>query len=229
MKRCVLIGLGGIGAPCAMALARSAFQGALRVVDDDVVDVLNLHRQILFEPADLGQPKVAIAARLERSGLTIETRAARALPETVMDWIAGADVIVDGSDNYATKFLLADAARLAGIPLVTGAALEWRGTVFVSPLSGACYRCLFEDLPREGGPACADVGVMGPIVGLIGVLSADAALRVLGGLRESEVITLDAQGRARRHAVARRTSCALCGVAPRIVRVERASYTQGGA
>lgn len=226
----LLVGLGGIGAPAALVLAASeAFSGTLRLVDDDVVDVLNLHRQILFGHADVGAPKIDAARRLARSGLVIDARRERATPERIQALLSGVDVVLDGSDNFATKFLVADAARLAKIAVVTGAAVEWRGTVFSARASaGACYRCLFEDVPREAQPACADVGVMGPIVGLVGTLAADAALRLLQGSAESgELLAVAADGGVRRHVVAQRPGCALCGVEPTITDVVRARYTEG--
>lgn len=227
-KTLLLVGLGGIGAPAAMVLARSTFTGTLRVCDDDVVDVLNLHRQILFGQADIGRSKAKTAARLAREGLWIDARETRATPETIAALLDGVDVVLDGSDNFATKFLVADAARLARIPVVTAAAVEWRGTVFSARETGACYRCLFEDVPAGPTPACADVGVMGPIVGLVGALAADAALRLLAGAAiAGEMLGVAADGRVRRHRVAARPGCALCGTSPRVTAVVRAHYTQG--
>lgn len=225
----LLVGVGGIGAPAALVLAASRFSGTLRVVDDDVVDVLNLHRQIAFGHADVGAAKVDAILRLARPGLTIDARRERATPERIEDLLCGVDVVVDGSDNFATKFLVADAARLAGIPAVTAAAVEWRGTVLSARgKGGACYRCLFEDVPREAAPACADVGVMGPIVGLVGALAADAALRLLAGRTESgELLAVSAAGAVRRHVVAQRPGCALCGEMPAITELVRAHYTEG--
>lgn len=224
----LLVGLGGIGAPAAMVLSRSQLRGTLRICDDDVVDVLNLHRQILFGHADVGRAKVDVADRLARDGLAIDARRQRATPETIAALLRGVDVVIDGSDNFATKFLVADAARLAGIPAVIAAAVEWRGTVFSAHAqTGACYRCLFEDLPAEPGPACADVGVMGPLVGLVGVLAADAALRLASGGAGAEIVAVAADGSVRQHAIARRPDCPLCGERPIVTNLERAHYTYG--
>lgn len=225
----LLVGVGGIGAPAALVFAASRFSGTLRVVDDDVVDVLNLHRQIAFGHADVGAAKVDAIVRLARPGLVVDPRRERATPETIAALLHGVDVVLDGSDNFATKFLVVDAARLAGIPAVTAAAVEWRGTVFSAHGKlGACYRCLFEDVPRESAPACADVGVMGPIVGLVGALAADAALRLLAGTPASgELLAVAANGAVRRHVVAQRVGCALCGSAAAITGVVREHYTQG--
>lgn len=227
-KTLLLVGLGGIGAPAAMVLARSTFRGTLRVVDDDTVDVLNLHRQILFDQADVGRSKASVAARLARPGLAIDAREQRATPETLAELLDGVDAVLDGSDNFATKFLVADGARLRGVPAVTAAAVEWRGTVFCARAEGTCYRCLFEDVPRGPTPACADVGVMGPIVGLVGALAADAALRLLrGSAPAGELIAVAADGRIRRHVVPSRPDCALCGAAPQVTELVRAHYTHG--
>ena len=225
----LLVGLGGIGAPAAMILARSGLTGTLSVCDDDVVDVLNLHRQILFGQADVGRPKIEPAERLARPGLTVDARAVRATPETIDELLLGVDVVVDGSDNFATKFLVADAAGLANVAAITAAAVEWRGTVFsATGRGGPCYRCLFEDVPSGPTPACADVGVMGPLVGLVGALAADAALRHLRGQGVGgELLSVSPAGAVRRHVVGARTDCALCGTTPRITRLVRAHYTQG--
>jgi molybdopterin/thiamine biosynthesis adenylyltransferase len=145
-----MIGAGGIGAPAALALAEAGVT-QITVVDDDVVEISNLHRQILFEDADLGRPKLdAFARALGERYPSLELRCihGRALPDTVLALAEDADLIIDACDNFATRFLLADAAHLAGVPVVHAAAVRWHCTVMaVSAEGGPCYRCLFEDIP----------------------------------------------------------------------------------
>jgi molybdopterin/thiamine biosynthesis adenylyltransferase len=179
----LIIGAGGLGCPAALALA-AAGVARLGVVDDDRVDATNLHRQVLFADADVGELKVVAFARaLARlhPALTVETHATRFDPANARDLIDGYDVVVDGSDNFATRFLANDAAVLARRPLVHGAAVALGGQVLTVPVGGRpCYRCLFEEPPQAGvGPSCAEAGVLGPVPGVIGALQGVEAARLL--------------------------------------------------
>ncbi len=180
----LLVGAGGIGNPAALALA-AAGAGLVRVLDDDLVEGPNLHRQVLFGEGDVGRSKaeaLADAVRARVPGARVEPVLARALPETALGLVREVDVVLDGTDNFASRFLLADAAFLAGRPVVHAASVRWEGTCFVSAAGGRpCYRCLFEDLPEGPAPDCASAGVVGPVCGVIGGVAADAALRVGGG------------------------------------------------
>jgi molybdopterin/thiamine biosynthesis adenylyltransferase len=218
---CVLVGAGGIGAPAAIALAASGIAGgvrALRVADDDRVELSNLHRQILFDDADVGQPKLdAFARALGRRfpGTAIELHRGRALPGTVAALVADAAVVVDATDNFASRFLLADACALARVPVVHAAAVRWEATVMaVSARGRPCYRCLFEDVPGEGAPDCASAGVAGPVCGVAGAVAADRALRVLQGDPSiyGAIVTFDGRRDLLRSvAVRARRACPLCG------------------
>ena len=148
------------------------------------------------------------------------------------------DVVVEGSDNFATKFLAADACRLAGVPIVHGAAVRWVGTALaVGPGGRPCYRCLFETLPEDGGLGCSEAGVVGPVVGVVAAVQADLALRVLdargGPSPFGELVSFDGRTLAsRRRTVARRAGCELCGegaVAPvlEVARYAPASLERG--
>jgi molybdopterin/thiamine biosynthesis adenylyltransferase len=229
-KTIVLIGAGGIGAPAAIALAAAGVR-RLVVVDDDQVELGNLHRQILFTDADVGRPKIeAFAAALRRRSpaMTVIPMAGRALPDTAEALIAGAAVVIDATDNFASRFLLADAARMVKIPIVHAAAVRWRATVIaVGPRGRPCYRCLFEDTPAEGAPDCATAGVVGPVCGVAGALAADRAQRILAGDASvyGAITTFDGLRDALRVVrVAARRSCALCGEAPTILDLDAGRY-----
>ncbi len=181
---CVLVvGAGGVAHPAVIALATAGVQRII-VCDDDRVERSNLHRQILFSEADVGEPKLeALAERasaLAAPGVVIETRAIRFLPATALALLDGVTVVLDACDNFATRFLVADAAHRAGVPSVHGAAVRWTATAMASPAAGRpCYRCLFEDLPEGDAPDCATAGVVGPVCGVAGGLAADLVLRIL--------------------------------------------------
>jgi len=227
--RVLVVGVGGLGCPAALALA-CAGVGALGLCDDDVVERTNLHRQILFDDGDVGAHKVDAAARALRRlapGLELRLHRTRLLPENAVDLVRGYDLVVEGSDNFATKFLAADACALAGVPVVHASAVRWIGTALaVGARGGPCYRCLFEDVPTDGAPNCAEAGVMGPVVGLVAAAQVDLALALLdGGEVAGQVVTFDGRTDAwRRHRVAPRPDCPLCGRAPRIRRIEPDAY-----
>ncbi len=178
----LILGAGGLGCPAALALGAAGL-ARLGVCDDDCVDPTNLHRQVLFTDADVGLPKVeafarALARRFPK--MAVQTHAVRFDAATAAQLIAGYDVIVDGTDNFAAKFLANDAAVLAGKPLVHAAAVGWGGQLMTVPAGGRpCYRCLFEEPPAAGvGPSCAEAGVSGPVPGVLGALAGVEAARL---------------------------------------------------
>lgn len=227
--RVLVVGVGGLGCPLAMVLARAGV-GTIGLADDDVVDVTNLHRQILFRDEDVGRPKIdAAKAALERLAprVCVEAHATRLLPSNAVELAARYDVVVEGSDNFPTKFLAADACRLAGRPVVHAAAVRWHGTALaVGPHGKPCYRCLFEDVPREDAPNCAEAGVVGPVVGVVAAAQADLALSILAGEDVAGTLfTFDGKAMAaRRRRIASRASCALCGERRSISAIEVARY-----
>jgi molybdopterin/thiamine biosynthesis adenylyltransferase len=214
--RVLLVGVGGLGCPAALALARAGV-GFLTISDDDVVEEANLHRQILYDEADIGTNKADAAARaLEElvPGVSASVVGSRVLPHNAIQLVQRADVVVEGSDNFATKFLVADACFIARVPVVHASAVRWHGTVLaVGPAGAPCYRCLFEDVPREGAPACAEAGVIGPVVGVLAALQADLALSLLDGDPvEGTLVTFDGRtDELRRRVIPSREDCALCG------------------
>jgi molybdopterin/thiamine biosynthesis adenylyltransferase len=234
--RVLVIGTGGLGCPAALALARAGV-GCLVLSDDDLVHETNLHRQILFGDADVGRSKLDAArdALLAAGARSVELVRSRFLPENARELVRSVDVVVEGADNFATKFLAADACFLEQKPVVHGAGVRWQGTAWsVSAQGGPCYRCLFEDLlPDDAAPNCAEAGVIGPVVGLCGALMADLALDWFAGDAEEPrhsprtgvIFTFEGKrDQLRRVAVARRPDCLLCGRAPSITSVNEERY-----
>ncbi|MEI7893711.1 MAG: HesA/MoeB/ThiF family protein [Myxococcales bacterium] len=225
--RVLIIGVGGLGSPLALVLAHAGVR-TLGLADDDLIERTNLHRQILFDDADVGLRKTDVARRkLEPLGVHVEVHQSRLLPHNALDLVSRYDLVVEGSDNYPTKFLAADACRLAEVPVVHGAAVRWVGTALaVGPLGGPCYRCLFEDLPEGGGPNCATAGVVGPVVGIVAAVQADLALALLDGQPvEGTLVTFDGKTDSlRRRSIAPRASCPLCGLERTLRSIERSRY-----
>jgi molybdopterin/thiamine biosynthesis adenylyltransferase len=230
--RVLLVGVGGLGSPAAIALA-CAGVGTLGLADDDTVELTNLHRQILFDEGDVGRPKLEAARESLRRwapGIEVVVHETRLLPDNAAELVSGYDLVVEGSDNFATKFLAADACAVARVPVVHAAAVRWHGTVLAVGARGRpCYRCLFEDLPREHAPNCAEAGVMGPVVGVVGALQADLALGIIDGRGvEGTLVTFDGKtDELRRRVLRARASCALCGSAATIQGVVASRYTDG--
>jgi len=234
--RVLLVGLGGLGSPAALLLVRSGV-GELRILDDDDVDASNLHRQILFGEGDVGQAKLASGvASLRRlcpeSPTRIEPIATRLLPDNARALVSGMDLIVEGSDNFATKFLCADTCHLERKPCVQGAAVRWVTTALSSGPGGKpCYRCLFEELPgADQSPNCAEAGVLGSVVGFGAALMVELALRIIRGSPDyGHIYSYDGKRDAlRRHRMFQRKDCPLCGETPRITGIEWSTYLEAG-
>lgn len=228
--RVVLVGAGGVAAPLSLALVAAGLE-ELELVDDDRVETSNLHRQILFDDADVGLPKterLAAALVARAPGLRVSIAARRATPETAAAIVAGAAIVVDGTDNFASRFLLADACALAGVALVHAAAVRYVATVTtIGPGGRPCYRCLFEDLPDGPAPDCASAGVAGPVCGVSGAIAADRVLRLLGGDASvlGTLVTYDGRSdRLREVPLFPRRDCALCGEAPTVRDLDGARY-----
>jgi molybdopterin/thiamine biosynthesis adenylyltransferase len=186
-KSALVIGAGGLGGPALLTLA-AAGVGRLVVVDDDVVDTSNLNRQPLFGEADVGARKAAAAAaRLGHlhPNVRVEALDRRFDADDALELVRGVDVVVDGSDNFPTKFLANDAAVKAAKPLVHGGVLRTTLQLLtVTPGLGGCVRCIFEAPPPAGlVPSCAEAGVLGAVAGFAGALMGAEALRVLAGER----------------------------------------------
>lgn len=185
----LLVGTGGLGSPIALYLA-AAGVGRITLTDFDVVDLSNLQRQIAFGSGDLGRPKVEAAAeRLRDLNPAIEVVAldTEVGADNVRDLVRAHDVILDGTDNFATRYLVNDACVLERRPLVYGSIFRFEGQVSVFATDDEpCYRCLFPEPPPEGlVPNCAQAGVLGVLPGLIGSMQAAEALKLLTGVGQS--------------------------------------------
>jgi molybdopterin/thiamine biosynthesis adenylyltransferase len=216
-KKALIVGLGGLGCPAAMALARAGV-GELHLADDDVVAESNLHRQVLFFDTDIGKDKLLAAQDrlLQLGAARVVLHPSRFLPENARELAHGMDVVIEGADNFATKFLAADACYLEKVPVVHGAAVRFVGTALSSaPVGGPCYRCLFEDLlPSDQAPNCSGAGVMGPVVGVVGALLADLALDWLSGDASRAGLMHSFDGKTvqlRTVPISSRLDCPLCG------------------
>ncbi|HMI98850.1 MAG TPA: molybdopterin-synthase adenylyltransferase MoeB [Gaiellaceae bacterium] len=221
----LLIGAGGLGSPAALYLAAAGI-GRLGIVDDDVVDESNLQRQVLHSTAELGESKVESAAR-RLSGLNPDVEVVpygeRLTADNIDRILAeGWDVVVDGADNFPTRYLLNDASIWHGMPVVHGSIFRFEGqaTVF-APGQGPCYRCLFpQPPPPELAPSCAEGGVLGVLPGVIGSIQATETLKLVLGIGEpliGRLLLYDAlTGAFDEVAVRRDLACPVCGDAPTI-------------
>jgi len=217
----LVLGAGGLGSPAALYLA-AAGVGFLGIADPDKVEVSNLHRQILHGFDTLGLPKTISAAEalLEiNPGLQVSLHPEGFTAENAAELVARYDLLVDGTDNFATRFLAADACVLGRKPLVHGSVLRAEGQVGVFLPGAGCYRCVYPEIPAAGSvPTCAEGGVLGATCGVIGSWMASAALSVLSGqLRESrlQLVDMDA-GTSRRLRLVADPACPACGPSARI-------------
>ncbi|MDK2972530.1 MAG: sulfur-carrier protein adenylyltransferase/sulfurtransferase [Candidatus Sumerlaeota bacterium] len=189
--RVAVVGLGGLGSPAALYLAASGV-GTLDLIDSDAVELSNLQRQILHGTPDLGRPKTASAgealARLN-PGVHLNLHAERLDSGNAAELLGKADVILDGSDNFATRYLVNETAVRLGRPLVTASLFRFEGQAAVFLNAGGpeepCYRCLFPVPPPAGAlPSCQEAGILGSVAGLLGTIQATEALKLLLGIGE---------------------------------------------
>ena len=223
-SRILLIGAGGLGAPAALYLA-AAGVGTIGLIDDDDVDVSNLQRQVIHATVAVGRPKVDSAAEAIRAlnpDVEVVAHRTRLTTDNARDLLGGWDVVIDGTDNFPTRYLVNDAAVMLGLPLVHGAVLGFNGQVGVfDARRGPCYRCLHPAPPPAGSvPSCAEAGVLGVLPGIIGTMQAAEALKlVIGGGHPllGRLAMLDAWGaRLREIPVAKNPACPVCGENPSI-------------
>jgi adenylyltransferase/sulfurtransferase len=230
----LLVGAGALGSPAALYLA-AAGVGTLGLVDADVVDASNLQRQILHGESWLGKPKLeSAAARLREVNphVRVELHPVRFSPENALEIAGSYDILVDGSDNFPTRFLTNDTAFLLGKPLVYGAIHRFEGQtgVFAPRLGGPCYRCLLPEMPAAGSvPSCQEAGVLGVLPGIIGSLQAMETLKLILGIGSvplGKLTCYDALGSTfRTLKLNRDPQCRLCGDHPEIHSVSNPETT----
>jgi adenylyltransferase/sulfurtransferase len=218
-SRVLVIGAGGLGSPALLYLA-AAGVGHIGIIDDDFVDESNLQRQVIHGTSDIGRAKVESAVRQIAElnpDVTVEPIQERLCPENVLDLVGRYDLVVDGADNFATRYLINDACVILGKPNVHGGVDRFRGQVTVFSLpDGPCYRCLFDEPPPPGTALnCAEAGVLGVVPGIIGTIQTAEAFKLLLGIGEpliGRLLTFDALPMTFREISIRKDpDCPMCG------------------
>jgi len=223
-SKVLMIGVGGLGSPCALYLA-AAGVGTIGVVDSDRVDLSNLQRQILHYTSDVGVPKADSAkAKLEALNPDVQVIAyrKRLTSQNIRSLVDQYDLLIDGSDNFPTKYLANDVAVLTNKPLIHTGIFRFEGQLLtIVPRRGPCYRCLFPEPPPPGlVPSCQEAGILGSVAGVMGAMQATEALKLLLGIGQSYVGRLlifnALDGTFRTVSVPRIPDCPLCGERPSI-------------
>jgi sulfur-carrier protein adenylyltransferase/sulfurtransferase len=214
----LLLGAGGLGAPAGLYLA-AAGVGTIGLVDDDVVDESNLQRQVIHNTKRVGMPKVDSAKQTINElnpDVNVRTHQLRLTSENVLDVIKDYDLIVDGTDNFQTRYLLNDASLILKKPVVNASIFQFEGQVTVfKPFEGPCYRCLYPEPPPPGmAPSCNEAGVLGVLPGVIGVIQATEAVKVILGIGKpliGRLLQYDALNmKFREFKLPRDPKCAVC-------------------
>ena len=220
----LVVGAGGLGAPVLLYLV-AAGVGRIGIVDFDRVDETNLHRQVLFGTASVGQPKIdAAKARLAdlNPDITLTTHDARLTSENALDIVRDYDLVIDGTDNFPTRYLVNDACVLLGKPNVYGSIFRFEGQVSVFDAKrGPCYRCLYPDPPPPHlVPSCAEGGVLGVLPGVVGTIQATEAIKLITGAGEpliARLLLFDALAMSFRQMKLRKDpNCKICGEHPTV-------------
>lgn len=225
----LVVGAGGLGSPVTLYLAAAGI-GRIGLVDDDAVSLSNLQRQILFRTADVGRPKVEAGAQTLKAlnpGVQVDAHHTRLTADNALSLLAGYDIVADGSDNFATRFLLNDACFFARKPLVSAAVTEFEGQLATYKGYEAglpCYRCLFPAPPPAGTvPNCSETGVLGAAAGVMGSLQALEVLKEAAGLGTGlagKILVYKALTTEFHTArLGKDPACALCGTVPSIQRL----------
>ncbi len=231
--RVLLVGVGGLGSPAALYLA-AAGVGTLGIAEFDTVDETNLQRQILYSASDVGRPKIEAAAeRLKDTNpyVEVEAHGVRLDVSNALELVSSYDLVIDGSDNFSTRYLVNDACVMAGKPDVFGSIYRFEGQVSVfCTQEGPCYRCLFPEPPPPGVvPSCAEAGVLGVLPGIIGSLQANEALKLIlekGKPLIGRLLLFDALASSFRElALPRDQACSVCGSNPTRTTLEQYDET----
>jgi molybdopterin/thiamine biosynthesis adenylyltransferase len=222
-SKALIIGAGGLGSPSAIYLALAGV-GTIGIVDFDVVEISNLQRQILHHTADIGRTKLESARdniKAYNPDINVVMHSERLESNNAMEITGQYDLVINGADNFATRYLVNDACYLSGKPLVDGSILIFDGQATVFIPGQGCYRCLFPSPPPPGMvPNCAEAGVLGALTGLVGSIQATEALKLLLGIGESlssRLLLIDALSMNFREVrLKRNPSCPLCGDNPTV-------------
>lgn len=226
-SKILIIGVGGLGSPIAYYLA-AAGVGTIGIVDNDVVDMSNLQRQIIHFTKDIKIAKVDSAAeKMHALNPEVEIKTYRQFvnADNIMDIITGYDFVIDGTDNFAAKFLINDACVMAKIPYSHGGVLRFHGqTLTVIPGKSACYRCVFNSPPPANSvPSCAEAGILGVVAGMLGTIQATEALKYVtqtGDLLTDVLLAFNAKNMDfRKVKLKRQKRCPLCGENPVITKL----------
>ena len=219
-SKVLVIGAGGLGSPVMLYLA-AAGVGTIGMVDDDTVDASNLQRQVIHRQEGVGSPKVQSAMEAMRGlnpFVVLHPYQRRLSAEIARDLFAEYDVIIDGTDNSETRYLVNEAAVANGKPLLSGAISQWEGqlSVFDPAAGGPCYQCVFPEAVADGlAPSCAEAGVVGPLPGVIGTMMALEAIKLIAGAGHvllGEMLIYDGLwGESRKITMKRRADCPICG------------------
>ncbi len=223
-SKVLVIGAGGLGSPALLYLA-AAGVGKIGIVDDDVLDLSNLQRQVIHTTPDLDRPKVESAReKIEVLNPDVQVDAinGRVNASNILEIMDGYDFVIDGADNFPTKFLINDACVLSGIPYSHGGILRFNGqTITVVPNKSACYRCVFlEPPPPDAVPSCSQAGVLGVMAGVLGTIQATECLKYIlgeGDLLTNRIMMFDAlKTRFDEVKVRKNAKCPICGDNPTI-------------
>lgn len=222
-SKVLLVGAGGLGSPVALYLA-AAGVGTIGVVDGDTVSITNLQRQVLHSTADIGRPKVDVAKERMQAmnpDVQVDTYECYLSEANAMELIAPYDFVIDGTDNFATKYLVNDACVLQGKAFTMGGINRYSGQLMTHVPGSACYRCLFPEPPaKEDVETCAMVGVLGSIAGMLGTVQATECIKYLAGVGQlltNALLTFDALSMQwQRYSFSQRPGCELCGTHPSI-------------
>lgn len=227
----LLVGAGGLGSPVALYLA-AAGVGTIGVVDGDTVSITNLQRQVLHSTPDVGRPKVEVARERMQAinpDVCVEIYETYLSETNAMELIQPYDFVIDGTDNFATKYLVNDACVMQGKAFTMGGISKYSGQLMTHVSGSACYRCLFPEPPaKQDVETCAMVGVLGSIAGMLGTVQATECIKYLAGvghLLTNSMLTFDALSMQwQRFNFGQRSSCELCGTQPSIHQLKEYAF-----